>query len=62
MEILSGLGLCEPVLEYLDNVSDPVRNIGLISDFVIFSVLSYITNIVKFCVCFHTELKLVCVT
>lgn len=43
MEILSGLGLCEPVLEYryLDNVSDPVRNIGLISDFVIFSVLSY---------------------
>lgn len=41
VEILSGLGLCEPVLEYLDNVSDPVRNIGLISDFVIFSVLSY---------------------
>lgn len=41
MEILSGLGLCEPVLEYLDNVSDPVRSIGLISDFVIFSVLSY---------------------
>lgn len=41
MEILSGLGLCEPVLEYLDNVSDLVRNIGLISDFVIFSVLSY---------------------
>lgn len=41
MEILSGLGLCEPVLEYLDSVSDPVRNIGLISDFVIFSVLSY---------------------
>lgn len=25
----------------IDNVSDPVRNIGLISDFVIFSVLSY---------------------
>lgn len=41
VEILSGLGLCEPVLEYLDNVSDPVRNIGLISDFVISSVLSY---------------------
>lgn len=41
VEILLGLGLCEFVLEYLDNVFDSVRNIGFILDFVIFFVLLY---------------------
>lgn len=31
VEILAGLGLTEPVLEYLDNVSDSVRTITLFS-------------------------------
>lgn len=41
VEILLGLGFCEFVLEYLDNVFDLVRNIGFILDFVIFFVLLY---------------------